>query len=255
MIKNLNQVVLPQFKMDKSEQSMNELLEAELVEVRKYLKDRENAKNEKTLEEQVRDAKKKYISAQNLYESYDAAKFEVKTRVDLLFFEHVCQNLPEVKKMPELISNYYRTVKSLYEMVNMKPENHKMLKPSVLNESYANQQKIFAKILSEHTNNNYYRFSKETRVEKFINESQEYASVLVEKGMETQQAIQVAIKAALLESLISGIAIPKFVQRRIKFLCEDADYGKVFDQEKLKSLWESFLRQSKNVSRILAAAI
>ena len=240
-----------------TQSDLEQLLESEMEQTWKKVDELKNKNKEKakTLEEQAAEIKKKFKKSMNLYETYDPAKFETKTRIDLLFFEHLCQGLPEIKKIDTLVSNYYKTTRALYEMVNRKPLNHKMLGTSILTESHDKQEEIFAKILSEHMNNFYYRLAPEKRREQYLSESQEYASLLIEKGMETDDAIRMSVKACLMESLIRNIAIPKSVQKYIKYLCEDEDYGKVFDQDQLRALWESFNRQTKNMSKIFAAAV
>lgn len=233
----------------------NELLEGEMMEVQKKVREIKNKERQQTLEEEHFRLKRQFKRSQNLYESYDPAKFETKARVDLLFFEHLFQNLPNIKYMEEMVGNLYRTVKTLYEVVNMKPENYKGLSSNILVESVDNQKKAFSKIISEHINNKYYKYDSKTRQEKYLEESQEYATYLIEKGMESEEAIKLSVKACLMESLLKNIAMPNFVQKRIKYLCEDADYGKVFDQEYLKNLWTSFNTQIKDMSKIFAAAI
>ena len=257
MTNNLNSVLpfAPINNFDGTLEEMNDIMITEMYEAKKKLGEMKAKKNEKTLEEQAKAIEKKFKRSQSLYEEYDPAKFETKARVDLLFFEHLCQNLPEIENMELLIGKFYRTTKSLYEMVNMKPETHKMLSTNLLVESYDDQQETFRKIVSEHINNNYYRVNPKERKEKFLTESQEYATMLIEKGLDSDQSIQIAVKASLMESLIRNVAIPKFVQKRIKYLCEDQDYGKVFDQDHLKNLWEEFNLQTKQVSRVIAAAI
>lgn len=240
-----------------TQSDLEQLLESEMELTWKKVDELKNKSKEKpkTIEEQATEIKKKFKKSMNLYEAYDPAKFETKTRVDLLFFEHLCQGLPEIQKIDKLVSGYYKTARALYEMVNRKPLNHKMLSTSLLSESHEKQEETFAKILSEHMNNFYYRLAPEKRREQYLSESQEYASTLIEKGMETDDAIRMSVKACLMESLIRNIAIPKSVQKYIKYLCEDEDYGKVFDQDKLKALWESFNRQTRNMSKIFAAAV
>ena len=238
-----------------TEEDLAQLLESEMELTWKKVDELKNKGKTKTLEEEAKDIKKKFRKSMNLYETYDPAKFETKTRIDLLFFEHLCQGLPEVNRLDTMITNYYKTAKALYEIVNRKPTNHRMLSTSILAESHDKQEETFAKILSEHMNNFYYRLAPEKRREQYLSESQEYASILMKKGMDAEEAIRMAVKACLMESLICNIAIPKNIQKYIKYLCEDEDYGKVFDQDKLRLLWESFQRQTKNMSKIFAAAV
>ena len=236
-----------------TQEELNTLLEAEMVEVRKKVEEMNTTK--KTLEEQTMEAKKKWKKSQNLYEQYDISKFETKARIDLLFYEHLCENLEEINHMEDLISDYYKTAKNLYEMINIAPRSHKMLNTSILTESKNTQDEIFSNIVSQYLQENYYKIPPEKRKEKFLEESKDYAAFLIGKGLDSDESIKLAVKACLMENLIGNIAIPKSIQKRIKFLCEDKDYGLVFDQERLKNLWEKFDQQTKTMSHIFAAAI
>lgn len=255
MNNNLNSISFsPNSVFNGTFEELNQILESESIKNFQKVNELKNKKKE-TIEEQVLKIRKKFKGVENLYESYDPAKFEIKTRVDLLFYEHICQNLPEVNKMPELISSYYRTIKELYETVNIKPETHRMLPTSVLNESYSDQQKRFSKILSDHISNNYFKYTPEKRIEKYLSESEEYAKILVEKGLDANKSIQISVKSSLLEPLIESVAMPKYIRRHIKYLCEDVDYGKAFDQEHLRSLWETFQKKTTDLARVLAAGV
>lgn len=257
MSMELNKVLnySPMAEYNGSISEFNELIESEIIETKKKLSQMKQAKNTKSLEMEKKDIEKRFKKDQNFYEEFDPSKFETKTRIDLLFYEHVFQTLPEVNNIENVLADYYKTIKEIYEMVNIRPENHKMLNTGVLIESQTDQVKRFKKILSEHINNYYYRLLPEQRKTKYLEESKDYSSALVERGLDVDKSIQLGIKSCLMESLIKNISFPKFVQKRVTYLCEDEDYGKVFDQEHLKALWEEFNEKTKKIASIVSFAV
>lgn len=227
----------------------------ESIACRKELKKIENKRNLQSIEERNREALQKFNREQHIYEEYDPASFETKLRLDALFFEHVFDNLPETDGVESAVGSFYRTVREIYEMINIKPENHRRITTSLLIESVSEQGKIFNSIVMEHLNNKLYRVTPSKRKEKYFEESKDLASSLITSGVSADDAIAFAIKSTILESLIQSVAIPKQIQSRVKYLCESKEYGQVFDQDKLKNLWESFNIKSKHMSKILAAAV
>lgn len=236
---------------------LQESSENEILEARKTLNRIRKEKTEKTIEEEYDAIKKKFSKDSNLYEEYDPATFENKLRVDSLFYEHILSKLPDsVYGLEEAIASYYRTVRNLYEMINIKPASYRALSSNILMESISDQGKKFEQVVMEHLNNYYYKLPLEKRKTKYLEAAKPFAKDLMENsGAELDEAIALSVKAVILESLVSNIAIPRSIQSRIKYLCEDADYGKVFDQDKLKYLWESFKDKSKNLAKIVAISI
>lgn len=228
----------------------------ESVETRRALREIRKAKNAKTIEEQAKELKNRFKKETALYEAYSLSDFEMKVRVDSLFYEHVLSELPEgTTGLEEAISSLYRDLRKIYEHINIKPECHRMLKPSVINESADERKETFKKILNEHMNNNYYRYTLDQRKDKYLSEATPYAEKLINEGVDSDTAIGLSVKGVILESLIRNIAMPRIIQKRVQYLCEDKDYGKVFDQESLKNLWESFNFKCKSMSKIFAIAI
>lgn len=235
---------------------MNDFYITESVEARKALQEIKRKKNQKTIEEEVRELQLKFKREESLYEEYDNAVFTTKLRLDSLFYESILSNLPEeTTGLEEAVASFYKTVRNLYEVVNIKPESHKLLNSNILVESINDQEKTFKKIIREHLNNKYYKYTLDERKEKYLDKATPYAEELIREGVNADEAIGVAIKTIILESLVKNIAIPRIIQSRINYLCEDADYGKVFDQEHLKSLWTSFNNKATDMAKILAISI
>lgn len=236
---------------------LKEITESNYVEAQEAKKTLNQLRTKtQTVEEEAKALEKKFAREKNLYEEYDPSSFETKLRLDSLFYEHIFTKLPEnVKGIEEAVASYYKTVKELYEVINIKAENYRQLNSNILTESIENQGKIFEQLVMEHLNNKYYRLPMEQRKTKFFDGSKEYAEELVTEGVAVEDAIALAVKTNIVQSLLENIAIPRLIQSRIKYLCEDKDYGKVFDQPKLKNLWESFKTKSKNMAKIVAISI
>ena len=235
---------------------MNDFYITESVEARKVLNEINRQKNQKTIEEEARALQLKFKRDESLYEEYSDAVFSTKLRLDSLFYESILSNLPEeTHGIEEAVASFYKTVRNLYETVNIKPESHKYLNSNILIESINEQEETFKKILAEHLNNYYYKYNMEERKSRYLDKATPYAEELIREGVSTDEAIGVSIKTVILESLVKNIAIPRIIQRRINYLCEDVDYGKVFDQDHLKSLWESFNNKAVDMAKILAISI
>jgi len=64
-----------------------------------------------------------------------------------------------------------------------------------------------------------------------------------------------AQKVNIVESLLVKIAFPFAVKSRIDYLIESEDYRKVFDQEALVELVDSFNKKVHNIAKIIAAVV
>jgi hypothetical protein len=210
----------------------------------------------KTLQEEHEILKKRVDMGKDLYEEYDDSSFEVKTKIDLVYYDQLLQKMEETADVEPLLGGLYQTVREIYEHINIKPEIYgNKITPEFLNESFEIQKRILSESIYDYVENKFYKLSPEKRQETYINESTDYAKQLIKEGTEPEQAIQHAIKTVVMEGLLSRIAFPKPIQYRINYLMEDENYRKVFDQEKLISLWESFNNQIHEVSKLVAKSI
>lgn len=249
---NISGVVHTNFNLEE----LNESYINESVAAREALRKIKSEKNKKTIEEEARDLQKKFKREENLYEEYSETDFDSKLRVDSLFYDHILSNLPDTtKNIEEAVASFYKTIKEIYETINIKPESHKLLTTNILVESVNDQSEIFDKIIHEHLNNHYYRYTLEQRKQKFMDQATPHIEEMIQEGVQADEAISFAVKTVILESLVKNISMPRLIQKRVEYLCEDADYGKVFDQEHLKHLWSDFNHKANNMAKIMAIAI
>jgi hypothetical protein len=237
------------------------LEQAEMIEVRELAKDGlrkivKARKEEKTLLEGYEIAAKKVDRGRDLYESYDDIAFETKIRIDMIYYDQLLQKLDESAEAEEHITNIYKTVKEIYEHINIKPEIYgRGIDYQFLNESIADQKKTLANIIYEYINGNYYKLDTEKRKEKYLSESTQFAKELIQEGVDTDVAIQRGVKTVVMEGFLGRVAFPQPIQYRIKYLMEDESYGEVFDQASLIELWSKFKSQTADMAKIVSTVI
>lgn len=235
--------------------------QAEQLEVRELAKDglrkiNKNKNEVKTLMESYEIASKKVDRGRDLYESYDDISFETKLRVDMIYYDQLLQKLDECEGIEDQISGIYRTVKEIYEHINIKPEIYgRDITYQFLNESIADQKKTLSNIIYEYINTHFYKLDPEKRKEKYVTESAHFAKELIQEGIDPQVAIQRGVKSVVMEGFLSRVAFPQTIQYRIKYLMEDESYGEVFDQSSLIELWSKFKTQVSDMAKTVSTVI
>lgn len=211
----------------------------------------------KTIMEEHERAKKSYNNTGDLYEPFDELAFEGKTRIDMIYYDQFFQKIEEDEdKLSEIVGSLYKTVRDIYEFVNIKPETYgRNINYEFLNESVEKQQKVISNIIYEYINNHFYKMTPEKRQEKYLEESRDLAKEMIKDGNDPDESIKFAIKQTVMEGLLERIAFPRPVWYRVKFLTEDESYGQVFDQEGLIKHVELFESKLFELSKIIAITI
>lgn len=194
----------------------------------------------------------------NLYQPYDELTFEGKVAIDLLYYKHLLRNLDEsyYKDVHELLAQTYRTVKDIYEFVNIKPEIFgRGVDKTILEQSIEKVEKKLSDVLTEVVNIAFYDLPAEKRAEKYSSRSLPLAKKLIESNNNTEESLQFSIKSCVMEDILTKIAFPKSNWLRVKHLTESEDFGLVFDQQKLINIVETFEKQIKTISKYLAACV
>ena len=196
--------------------------------------------------------------AKNLYEPYDDAIFEGKVAIDLLYYKHLLQNLDEsyYKDVHELLARTYRSVKEIYEFVNIKPLIFgKDINNSILENSIEDVNKKLSVVLNEVINNAFYNLTPEQRSNKYSDRALPLAKKLITEHNEPVESLQYSIKSCILEDILYKIAFPGSNWMRVKYLSESEDFGLIFDQQKLFELVENLEKQINRLSKYLAACV
>jgi hypothetical protein len=201
---------------------------------------------------------KKADFGKNLYRPYDELTFESKVTVDLLYYKHLLRNLDEsyYKDVHELLAQTYRTVKDIYEFVNIEPEIFgRNIDKTILEQSIEKVEKKLSDVLTEVVNTSFYDLSAEKRAEKYSSRSLPLAKRLINENNNPEESLKFSIKTCVMEDILTKIAFPKSNWLRVKYLSESEDFGLIFDQQKLIGIVETFEKQINKMSKYLAACV
>ena len=192
------------------------------------------------------------------FEEYDESVMHNKSTVDSYYFKILTENSPveHVAEIQTVINNLYNTTKKIYEQINIKPKSHGFDLKNALNESediLENQAKSY---INNYFKENYYALNKEQRVEKFYPKVKPIAEQLVlENHMNEEEALKFAFKTILAENLITKICFPNNIREYVEECLQDESYAEMFEQQVLQDNWDSFNRQTHNLSKIVAYLI
>lgn len=196
--------------------------------------------------------------AKNLYEPYDDSIFESKVAIDLLYYKHLLNNLDEsyYKDVHELLAQTYRSVKEIYEFVNIKPLIFgKDVDKTILENSIDEVDKKLSVVLNEVINTSFYNLTPDQRSEKYGDRAIPLAKKLVSENNDMDESLQFSVKTCILEDVLVKIAFPGSNWLRVKHLSESEDFGLVFDQQKLIDIVENFQKQASRLSKYLAVCV
>jgi hypothetical protein len=196
--------------------------------------------------------------AKNLYLPYDENVFEGKVAIDLLYYKHLLRNLDEsyYKDVHELLAQTYRSVKDIYEFVNIKPETFgKGIDNSILENSIEDVSKKLNVVLNEVLDSTFYNLTPDQRSRKYSDRALPLAKRLITEHNDPEESLQYSIKTCVLEDVLTKIAFPGSNWLRVKHLTESEDFGLIFDQQKLVGIVENFEKQINRLSKYLAACV
>jgi len=194
----------------------------------------------------------------DLYEPYEDVVFEGKVAIDLLYYKHLLRNLDESysKDVQELLSHTYRTIKNIYEFVNIKPTIYgKGIDETLLENSIDIVEKKLSTVIMDTIDTMFYSLPPEKRMEKYSDRALPLAKDLIMEHNTPEESIQFSIKSCIFEDILTKIAFPGVNWLRVKHLSESEDFGLIFDQDKLVDLVETFSKQIKRISNYIAVSV
>jgi len=236
------------------ENSNNELI----VESNATLNRIEKSKNyKKELYETIQESKDRFDIGRHFYEEYNELKFKTKMNIDLLFIEQLIQKLEHEQclQVESLLVNLYNNVRMIYEFINIEPEIFGKFDEQLLNESEEVIKNKLSKKIYSFLENKYYNLPVSKREQKYSQLIQPLSKELISEGATIEEAVEYSIKQCLMEDLISNICFPFTIKNRLDYLMENEAYGEIFDQDKLKSIYESFKNNLENISKITAVCV
>lgn len=229
--------------MLESRDALNRLHESKKVKDEKSLK---------TLKENFH----KFDRGRDHFEEFDEVTYEGKVKVDMLFYEQFLQKLDNPEIVQEALIALYKDIYSIYEFINVKPDIYgNGVTLDILNDSAERTRNVLSKVIYDYFDRTFYSLDAEQRKEKYYDEHKELAKKLISEGTSPEEAIAFSTKTIVMENLLKNISFPFSTWSRIKYLRESDDYGAVFDQDKLKTLVESFEKKIKGIAKIVASCV
>lgn len=207
---------------------------------------------------EAKDQFEKADHGRNLYEEYDEAIFESKLAIDMMFYKNLFLKLDETYRVDvqKTLANTYRTVKEIYEFVNIKPELFgKDVTTKLLESTLGESEKKIKDVIMEAVDSSFYQLTPEQRFEKYSERVTPLAKKLIQESCEAVDSIQFSVKSVIMEDILTKISFPKMCWTRVKHLCDSEDFGRIFDQSKLVELVESFENNIKKLSKYVAASV
>lgn len=192
-----------------------------------------------------------------VFQEYSDEKLQEKITLDGYIYNKLLENLnsEESEAVSTLISEMMITVKDIYKFINIEPKtvgfNHMSSADS------KNSLVIEAtNIINNHINKEYYSLSKEEKIKKYKDSVVHLAhQVVLEEGIDPQEAINHCYKSIVIERLLENVNFPFIIKHKIEEVFEDDMYNDFFNINELRELKDTFESQIKNISRVMSVLI
>jgi len=216
----------------------------------------ENKVKKRNSLEIIQEGLQKVTTGSEFFECYDSLFWEGKVKIDMLYFDQLLHNLEESEEIYKVLGNYFKNIRNIYEFVNLKPEIYgKSLDFTILEQSSDIQHQKLSNIIYEYFDRNFYSLTADQRCERYLEKTRSLSKQLISEGVSPDESISFSMKTYLVESLLQKIAFPFAIWSRIGYLLESDDYRKVFDQENLVELVDSFKNKTHSLAKIIAATV
>lgn len=234
--------------------------EKEMMEIARQalLREQNGNKQKVNVLNEVMEKLDDYDFGKAFYEPYLDVHFENKVAIDLLYYRYLLRNLDETynKDVQELIAQTYRTIKNIYEFVNIKPTVFgKDVDERLLECSIDVLEKKLSTILNETLDNIFYGLPAQKRADKYSSKVIPMSRKLISENNDPDDSLKFSVKSCVMEELLTKISFPGANWLRVKYLTESTDFGLIFDQQKLVELVETFEKQIGRMSKYLAACV
>lgn len=196
--------------------------------------------------------------AKMIFEEYDEKSFEHKVKIDSIFYKTLLKNIEEnyLDDVRTIVTDYLNTVKEIYEHVNIKPKVYGFNINTALNDSDKILEESANRMINDYINQQYYSLNSEQRENRYFSAVKPIASdIILKEHIDETEALQFGTKAIVLKNFLEKVSFPMTVKNRIEEDMIDENYGKIFDQDKLRNLWDLFQEQTMNLAKIMAALV
>lgn len=221
-------------------------------------KHKDITRRRKDLMNEVAEQFSKRDMGRDFYEPFDPIICEGKLKIDMMYYQQLMERLNDeyTPVVENMIIDLFKTVKEIYEFVNIKPEFFgKNVNTDLLNEPSSEVRRVLSSRLYESLDSLFYKLDPQQRVAKYKDYSKHHIEDMLNEGVDSETAVTFGIKATVMENVLTKISFPFTCWTRVQYLTESQDYGLVFDQDKLVDLVESFEKQVRKLSKVIASCV
>ena len=227
------------------------------------------AKSKEALD-RIRSSKAEQVSLKNesswkrpnyaklIFEEYDIASFETKLKADAAYYNVLLKRLDESKSndIHKIVGGMMGIIRQIYEQINIKPKIYGLNRLPSLNETDSVIEENATRIISDYINRNYYQLNREQRQDKYGESVKSIASdMVVRESINPEEAVRFGTKVIVVKQFLENISFPLVVRGEIENCLTSDEYGEIFEQDRLRDLWESFDNQSFNLAKIIASIV
>lgn len=196
--------------------------------------------------------------AKFVFEEYDDDSFEDKVKLDTAYYDVLLGKLGDEQQeaVQTILGQMLNTVKDIYETVNVKPKIYGLQRLKGLNESKTNIHQSASRIISDFITRNYYKLTQEEREERYMSRVKDTSKdLIINEGIEPSEAVEFALRSAVIEELLEHINFPMTVKNEIETSLTSDKYAKMFNPTVLKEQWDKYQHQASNFSNIVSAIL
>lgn len=193
----------------------------------------------------------------SLFSEYSDTRFKEKVALDSYIYNKLLENIQESEReqVSTLITEMLNDVKEIYKFINIEPKNI-----GFVNMSSADSRNSLvieaSNIINNFMNKEYYSLTKHEKTRKYRDTVINFAhNIVVEEGLDPQEAIDHSYKTAIIENLLNNINFPFIIKHKINEVFEDDIYNDFFDIGELHNLKESVEIKIKNIARVISVLI
>jgi hypothetical protein len=192
------------------------------------------------------------------FEEFDEDSFNEKIKLDSAYYNVLLKRLDEgdTEEIQIKLGKMMKTIRQIYEHINIKGKIYGMSRLATLDEPDKVIQESASQIITDFITRNYYSLTKEERQAKYMNVVKSVATdSVIKEGIEPEVAIHSAVKTAVVASLLESISFPMTVCKEIEHCLRSDEYAKMFNQDQLNELWDSFKEESYSFAKIVSDVV
>jgi hypothetical protein len=196
--------------------------------------------------------------SKSILEEFDNDMFNKKIKFDTAYYNVLLNRLEEDQSsnIQILLGDLLKTTRQIYEHINIKPKIYAINRLVTLNESDEVIYETASRVISDYVNINYYKLTNDEKHARYFESVKLQAKeLIINENVTTNDAVEYSMKIAVVQSLLETINFPMVIKNEIEKSLISEEYGDMFEQEELNTIWNDFKNKSLNIAKIISAIV